>query len=72
MVKGMKNLSYTDTLKELGLFSLDERRLREEIITLFLNIKDICKEARGSLFTRSHMEMIRHNEFQLYQERFLQ
>ena len=38
MIQGMTYLSYKDTLRDLGLFSLEKRRLREDISSLFINI----------------------------------
>ena len=40
MIRGLERLSYEDRLRELSLFSLEKRRLREDFIVAFLYIKE--------------------------------
>ncbi|GAB0176126.1 hypothetical protein GRJ2_000077800 [Grus japonensis] len=61
MIKGLGSLPYEERLRELGLFSLEKRRLRGELITMFQYLKGGYKEDGDSLFTRSHMEKIKGN-----------
>jgi len=61
MIKGLGRLPCEKRLRELGLFSLEKRRLRGDLITMFQYLKDGCKEDGGSLFTRPHTEKTRGN-----------
>ena len=52
------------------MFSLEKRRLRGDLITVFQDLKGGYREDGDSLFTRNHMEKTRGNGYKLLLGRF--
>jgi len=65
LIRGMEHLSYEKRLRQLGLFNLEKRRLRGDLIAAVQHLKGAYTKSGEGLFTKA-----RRNGFTLKEGRF--
>ncbi|MBW6993504.1 hypothetical protein KXS70_24620, partial [Salmonella enterica subsp. enterica serovar Weltevreden] len=65
MLTGLQHLPYKDRLRELGLLSLEKRRLKGDLIAAFQYLNGAYEQEGSQLFTRVDNGRTKGNGFKL-------
>ena len=70
MIRGLESLCYEERLRQLGLFSLENRRLWGDLIATFQCLKGAYGQDGDKIFSRVCSNRIRGNGLKLQEGRF--
>lgn len=69
MIRGLEYLLYDGRLTELGLFSVEKKKLWDDLIAAFQYLNGAYKQEGSELFTRVDNSRTRGNDFKLKEGR---
>ena len=61
MIQGLEGRPYEERMRDLGLFSLEKRRLRWDLVAVYNFIRWVHQDLGGHLFTRTPQGKTRFN-----------
>jgi len=70
MIRQLEHLCCGERLRQLGLFSLQKKRPRGDLIAAFQYLKGACKKDRDRLFSKACCDRTRGNGFKLKEGKF--
>ena len=70
MIRRLEHISCQERLRELGLFSLEKRRLQGDLVAAFQYLKGAYKKDGDILFSRACSNRTRGNGFKVKEGRF--
>lgn len=69
-MKDLGHEPYEEWLRELGVLSLEKRRLRHDLIVPYNYLKEDCRQVGVDLFYQATSDRMRRSSLQLHQGRF--
>ena len=70
MIRGLEHFPYKDRLRELSLFSLEKRRLQDDLSAALQYLKEAYKQEGSQLFERADNSRTKGNGYKLKEGRF--
>jgi len=70
MIRGLELVSYEERLRELGLFSLEKRRLQGDLTAAFQYVKGAYSKDGENIFSRACCDRTKSNGFKPREGRF--